>query len=540
MYEQSRWPVVLRPEMPRQLSALLLLQSLWAAPLPCAQRSIIGVSPPNIHALTAPKRKGKNPSRKKGLSGRALDKEIQTLISHSPAVARGHFGFEFMDVNTGRLLAAQNAASFFTPASNTKLYTTALALVRLGVDYRFHTQLRTTTPWKPSQGKPGQGTIGDLQMVGGGDPNLSGRTLPYQPDAPEGDPLTVVKQMADQLYGTGVREITGDVIGIDTRYPHEPYPDGWTVDDSLYTYGTPVSALAVGDSTVSVAIRPTLAGNLAELQIRPAVSHFVFLNQVQTDKSNGAHIHIARDPGSSELVLTGTIGEHAEAWHEDLAVDDPALFAAEALVSAVRERGITVRGSARAQSAGVADIGGTLLAEHVSAPLAQSLQVVNKVSQNLHAEMLLREVAKVQTGVGSLAAGIAERERFLSEAKVTKEGTGFVLEDGSGLARQNLTAPLSTVTLLRYMWLRPEREVWLQSFPVGGRDGSLQHRYHGVAGAERIHGKTGSLAHVNALSGYIEAEHGVLAFSVMVNATSAREAEVRDFIDQLCALFLPL
>ncbi len=522
--------------MLRQLSAFLILQSLCTALLPCANASTLGDYRLRIYGLTAPKRKGKSLSRKKALSGRALDKEIRSLISHSPAIARGHLGFEFMDMATGKVLAAQDSASFFTPASNTKLYTTALALVRLGAEYRFHTQLRTSTPWTP-----GQAIIGDLQIVGGGDPNLSGRTLPYQPDAPEGEPLTVVKQIADQLVRTGVREITGDVIGLDTRYPHEPYPDGWTIDDSLYTYGAPVSALAVGDSTVSVAIHPTSAGNLAELQMRPALSHFVLLNQVQTDRSNGTHIQIARNPGSNELVLTGTIGEHREAWHEDLAVDDPALFAAEAFVSALRERGITVRGSARAQyAAGVADIGGTLLAEHVSAPLAQSLQVVNKVSQNLHAEMLLREVAKAQTGVGSLAAGIAERERFLKEAKVTREGTGFVLEDGSGLARQDLTTPMSTVALLRYMWMRPERGVWLQSFPIGARDGSLQHRLHGVPGAERIHGKTGSLAHVNALSGYIETEHGPLAFSVMVNATSARGSEVREFIDQLCTLFLPL
>ncbi len=517
--------------MRRHLSLLLSLHFGLALPLPAGQ---LFETWKMSGSITAAKRHSKST---KALTGRALDRQIQALIANSPAVARGHLGFEFADVSTGKVLAARDANLFFTPASNTKLYTTALALVRLGADYRFRTQLRTASPWAP-----GQPTIGDLQIVGGGDPNLSGRTLPYQAQAPEGDPLAAIKQMVEQLYAVGIREVTGDVVGLDTRYLREPYPDGWTLDDSLYTYGAPVSALSVNDSTVSVVVQPTSAGELAGLQVHPGVSHLVFLNLVQTDRSAGAHIHIARDPGSNELVLTGTIGEGAPAWHEDLAVNDPALFAAEAMVTVLRERGIAVRGSARAQyTAGVPDVGGTLLIEHVSAPLAQSLQVVNKVSQNLHAEMLLREVGWRQTGVGSLAAGVAEREKFLNEAKITGTGTGFALDDGSGLARQDLTTPMSTVALMRYMWTRPEREVWLQTFPIGAQDGSLQHRFHSISGAARIHGKTGSLSHVNALSGYIETEKGgPLAFSIMVNGTPGHGSDVREFMDQLCALFLGL
>lgn len=165
--------------------------------------------------------------------------------------------------------------------------------------------------------------------------------------------------------------------------------------------------------------------------------------------------------------------------------------------------------------------------------------MVNKVSQNLHAEMLLRELGFAQVGAGTLAAGVAARKAFLAEAGVTEKGTGYVLEDGSGLARQDLITPHSAVALLRYMWSRPERGVWLASLPVGGVDGSLEHRMSKASHAERIHAKTGSLSHVFALSGYAEPGPGKwLAFSILINGATAPEQEVSDFVDQFCALML--
>jgi D-alanyl-D-alanine carboxypeptidase/D-alanyl-D-alanine-endopeptidase (penicillin-binding protein 4) len=153
--------------------------------------------------------------------------------------------------------------------------------------------------------------------------------------------------------------------------------------------------------------------------------------------------------------------------------------------------------------------------------------------------MLFREVAHVMHGVGTIQAARDERQAFLGEIGITPDGSGLALDDGSGLARQDLTTPDSTVALLRYMWQRPDRDVWVQSLPIGGVDGTLQHRFQGIPGADHIHAKTGSLSHVHTLSGYIETEPGKwLAFSIMVNATVGHNQEVLDFIDRLCGLFL--
>lgn len=480
-----------------------------------------------------------------------ISKRIDTLLERSPAVERGDLGYKFVDALTGQILAEGNSRHFFTPASNTKLYTTGLALTRLGPDYKFQTSLRTAGSWKL-----GQAALTDLQLVGGGDPNLSGRPIPYQVDAHDGDPLSILRDLAAQLAAKGVREIDGDVTGVSTRYPDERYPEGWTLDDSIYGYGAPVSALAVNDNIVSLKVGPTMNGELADVQLQPAIGNYILMDEVVTESSRESKIEVIRPPGSNELILRGTIGDRAPIWEQDVAVEDPALFAANAMIDVLEDAGIAVHGAARAEyrdrddgqcaepnapapPPASADQSGVVLASHTSAPLTQVIQVVNKVSQNLHAEMLLREVGHVTRGDGSLACGRAEREKFLGEIGITKEGTGYSLDDGSGLAREDLTTPDSTVSLLRSLWAGPNRYAWIDSLPIGGVDGSLQHRFRAMRNANRIHAKTGSLSNVNALSGYIQTLHGRwIAFSVMVNATPVHSEEIQKFIDRLCALFL--
>ncbi len=446
--------------------------------------------------------------------GNNLRTRIAALEAQFPAVQRAHIGFKFVDIASNAVLAQREAASYFVPASNTKLYTTALALVRLGANYQFQTELRTSAAWSP-----GQTTLPDLQIVGGGDANLSGRVLPYQADTPPGDLLEPLRDLAKKLSDAGIKTIEGDVTGVASRYPGDLYPDGWTIDDSIYEYGAPVSALTFNDNAVTVVLTPGDVGEVPGLTTQPANAPLLFLNQVVTEPGNETHVHFSRAPGSNEGVLSGAIGVSAQPWQQDLAVPDPARWTAGLLIDVLREQGIIVRGEARSRY-DASHNGGTLLVTRQSPPLSEDIAVINKVSQNLHAEMLLREVGFVSQGAGTLRAGLDERTKFLQELGITPETTGVALQDGSGLARQDLTTPDSTVALLRAMWGRPERDVWLASLPIGGVDGSLERRFKGIQGAERVHAKTGSLSHVNAMSGYIETRaHRWLAFSIMVNGS---------------------
>ncbi|MGH9639550.1 MAG: D-alanyl-D-alanine carboxypeptidase/D-alanyl-D-alanine endopeptidase, partial [Bryobacteraceae bacterium] len=256
------------------------------------------------------------------------------------------------------------------------------------------------------------------------------------------------------------------------------------------------------------------------------------------------HIHARRPLGSNELVLWGTIGKAEPAWKQDFAIDDPALFAAQALISVLRDRGIVVRGSARSQythanAAPPPQPATIVLAAHESAPLWEDLQVTNKVSENLHAEMLLREIGFVQCGRGTLKAGLDAGKEFLQQIGLDGSPPQVEFFDGCGLAREDLATPAAIVALLRYMWESPYRELWLQTLPIGGVDGTLQHRCEGIPNPQRVHAKTGSLNHVDALSGYMEVKpHRWIAFSMFVNGTPGDNDEARRFLDSVCALFL--
>ena len=147
------------------------------------------------------------------LTAATLPQRIDQIIATSPAALTAFWGIEIVDLTTGRMLYERNAAHFFVPASNAKLFTTALALTRLGPDFTFQTRVMA------DQSADAEGRIaGSVRLVGGGDPNLSARAIPYKPGPVTGDPLTALQELADQVAARGVKRIDGDIVGDDTWY----------------------------------------------------------------------------------------------------------------------------------------------------------------------------------------------------------------------------------------------------------------------------------------------------------------------------------
>jgi len=479
-------------------------------------------------------------------SAASLAESIERLISSSPVARTAFWGIRVVDLESGRTLYEINPDRYFVPASNTKLFTTALALERLGAAYTFETRVLAAAP-PDSEGR----ISGPLRLVGGGDPNLSGRVLPYRMKAPAGDPLAAIESLADQIAARGVMRVDGGIVGDDTRYVWEPYPDGWGIEDPESDDGPPISALTLNDNVQTIAVRPgAREGDLASISLSPAIEFYRIDNQVRTTApGTERHIEFARLPGSRQARLWGTIPLRDRGLDMLPSVEDPAVYAAMALRQALEERGITVEGGVSARHlypASLEDLkesppapapSGVELAKLVSAPLIEDLKVTDKVSQNLHAELALRAVARARRNVGSLEAGTEERKAFLTEAGIDPEA--YTLYDGSGLARLNLVTPAAVVQLLRYMWTTPQRDAWLSLLPVGGEDGTLSSRFGGTPAAGRIHAKTGSLSHVSALSGYIQRTDGKwLAFSILVNNYNGHTSEVRGVMDRICNLIL--
>ncbi len=465
-----------------------------------------------------------------------LARQIDRALESSPAARRAFWGVRVADPASGKTLYARNDDHFFVPASNTKLFSTALALTRLGPEHVFQTIVRAASP------PDAAGVLrGDLALIGGGDPNLSGRTIPYRKGAATGNPLEAVEALAGQVAARGVRRIEGDVVGDDTAYVWEPYPDGWSLNDAIWEYGAPVSALILHDNAFTLTVRP---GEPARLSLLPPLEHYIIENRVRTDTGMTRHIHIDRLAGSRELKVWGTMAPNDSGYSQLLAIEDPALYAARAFYDALNKRGVSIAGQPVARhrfASSVADLksgaparapGGVELARRTSAPLIESLRIINKVSQNLHAEIVLREVGRVRRGIGSREAGIEELKTFLAEAGLKPDSYHF--EDGSGLSRLTLITPAGVAALLQHMHRSPYREQWVSLLPIGGEDGTLAGRFEGAAAARGIHAKTGTLSHVSALSGYaVSSGRAPLVFSILVNNYNAPSSEIRAVIDRI-------
>jgi D-alanyl-D-alanine carboxypeptidase/D-alanyl-D-alanine-endopeptidase (penicillin-binding protein 4) len=454
--------------------------------------------------------------------GQSLASRIETILG-SGAAARALWGVHVVDAATGRVLCERNAALPMTPASNMKLLTTALALKTFGAEHRFETRVVLTGS-------------GDLVLVGGADPSISGRIYPYVREG-TADPRQRLADLARQVAAAGVTRVEGDLIGDDTLHEHEPWPDGWAAGDVPWEYGAPVSALTYNDNAVSITIRPAReAGEGARVSLKPALGWFTIHNTLRVEAGAKREIRLDRLPGSAVVRIYGTAPPGAAAATQWIAVDDPARFAAEEFRKALLEEGVAVMGAARARHrlAGEpwVEPQGRTVAKRLSPPLAEIVTVVNKVSQNLHAELLLREIGRVKRGRGARSAGVEELESWLISLGADKQE--LALADGSGLSRPALVSPRVITAVLRSMAASADGETFSKSLPVGGVDGTLYARFRGLGDASAIRAKTGTIRHVSALSGYAGPPTGQgVAFSIIANHATAPSQEIRAAIDRI-------
>jgi D-alanyl-D-alanine carboxypeptidase/D-alanyl-D-alanine-endopeptidase (penicillin-binding protein 4) len=460
---------------------------------------------------------------------------VEALLGTAPT-NKGEWGLLIVDAESGETLYEQNADKYFVPASNMKLFTTALALAKLGPEYRFHTTLET------------RGTIssegvlsGDLTLVGRGDPNLSNRKFPYElKEEFDGLPEKALVELADAVVAKGVKEISGDVIGDDSYFPRERYPNGWEIDDMVWEYGAAISAIVVDDNTVALTLTPgEQAGNPVQGTVTPATPDFTVQNEVTTSAADvKPDLTLTREPGANIVVVQGSLPAKSAPRKLVLAIEEPALHAAATLKRLLEERGVKVAGVARARH-DHAELGGdpAVLAEHVSVPLGDAVKLINKISQNLHTEMLLRTVARQNAVWATPDELMKVPADFYAAAGIAP---GDVIQaDASGLSRHDLVTPRAIVTLLGFAqkqsWFGP----YSTSLPVAGVDGTLEDRMKNTLATGRIHAKTGSVEHVRTLSGFAEAPDGRrVIFSFLSNNQGGKSHEAADALTGLCVAML--
>jgi len=483
-------------------------------------------------------------------SRKSVSDRIDAILSASD-LDRGFWGIEVVSLSTGRVVYSHDSGHLFTPASNTKLFTTAAVLALIGPDYSF----RTTVETSGTLDKYGR-LNGDVVLVGRGDPNLSGRELPYNLRTQRNDhPIQVLEQLADSLVQKGVKYVDGDVVADDSYFAFERYGEGWSQDDLVWADGAPVSALTINDNVVFVNILPAdRAGERAFVSITPFADYYHLDNRIiTTPAGTGRKIFINREPGSTQLTLWGNIPTDDAGANEALAIEDPAEFAADLFRQLLEQRGIVVYGKQRTRHTELASLstlsvtalaparGGEeparqnqplVLAAYQSKPVLQDVRVINKVSQNLHAEILLRLLGREKGTAGSVQGGLEVLHGFLHQAGVPDDQ--YVFHDGSGLSRQNLATPHAVVELLRYASTQPWGGAFHDSLPVAGIDGSLAERFPHLDPLAHVFAKTGSLEGVKTLSGYATTERGEsLAFSIFSNNLNLPSKRITDAIDSI-------
>src|SRR5712664_2913850 len=331
-------------KMGRRWAAVILIGAMVAFTSGIAQ---LGAQS-KTKADTAPRgAKKKSAASKKAMA--KFGARADALLGPAPA-SKGEWGLLIADAESGEILYEQNADKYFVPASNMKLFSTALALAKLGPDFRFHTTLETRGAIST------EGVLsGDVALVGRGDPNLSNRRFPYQlKEEFDGPPEKVLAELADALVAKGLKEIAGDVVGDDSYFPREAYPNGWEIDDMVWEYGAAVSAIVVDDNTVAMTLTPgESAGAPVQAVVAPATPDFIVRNDVVTSATETkSDLTLTREPNSRVVVIRGTMPARSTPRKLVLAIHEPAEHAAALLTRLLAERGVKVDGASRSLHVG--------------------------------------------------------------------------------------------------------------------------------------------------------------------------------------------
>lgn len=456
-------------------------------------------------------------------SAAALRRAIDSIVE-GPEFRSAQWGVLVVDPAAGDTLYSRNAGKLFLPASNMKLVTMATAAARLGLDYRWTTTVA-------GRGPISDGVLaGDLLVYGRGDPSVS--------DSARGDAMRPLRDMADSLYARGLRRVTGRLVAAGDAFPGPTIGFGWSWDDLDGPDGAPVDELTFNNGFATLRVRAGASpGHRPVVSTEPARAYppvRVAARTVARDDSaalSAGPLRAVRDTARGSFAVLGAIAAGDSAALPVTFSDPDAAYLA-ALGEALNDRGIAVDGAATDTAATV-----DTLVRVESPTLGELLPAVFKPSQNQMAELVLRTLGLVATGVGradSAARVIGDQLRAWGA-----DSDGYVIRDGSGLARYDLLSPETVVRVLNAM----RRAPWFQTFdaalPVAGVDGTLRHRMRGTPAEGDVHAKTGSLANTRSLSGYVTTAGGrLLVFSLLVNnfaGPPARVGEEQDAIAELLA-----
>jgi D-alanyl-D-alanine carboxypeptidase/D-alanyl-D-alanine-endopeptidase (penicillin-binding protein 4) len=457
----------------------------------------------------------------------ALASQIQAIIDGQNWAA-AEWSVLAVSLDTGDTLFARAPERPLAPASNVKLLTTAAALHYLGPGYRFRTFLIADGPIR-------DGVLdGNVVLYGTGDPSLSDRFF--------GTGTAILERLAEGLVAAGIHHITGDVVGDGTLLPGRGIPADWDPGSLNDWYAAPATALAFNENVFRLRVAAEGEGSPPTVETVPADAGLPVSNQAVTSRRGTRNrLAVVRAHPDDSVTVVGEIPQGSRDVWRQLTVADPETFAATAMKRVIEEAGISVEGQARRArdlrespipqdalwAPGlVASAGPTILASHDSPPLIDLLEVVNKESHNLYAELIFRTIGLQVSGDGSYRGGAEAVEAFLVQ-EVGIAPDQVHLTDGSGLSPTNRVSAGAFVRTLEFMAQSPYWPAFWSTLPEAGNPRELRRMYRTRA-AGNLRAKTGTIERTSSLSGLVRSAAGErILFSILANEVPSTTAAKR-------------
>jgi D-alanyl-D-alanine carboxypeptidase/D-alanyl-D-alanine-endopeptidase (penicillin-binding protein 4) len=430
---------------------------------------------------------------------------------NAPRFTGALWGVQIVSLKTGKTIYSYHPDRLMSPASNSKLYTAALALDTLGGDYRISTPVSATI--LPDD----FGRInGDLIISGRGDPSWKAAKF-WDNFAP----------IVSVLTNADVRSISGDLVVDDTFFQGPPIGSSWCVDDLSEGFGAEMSALSLEDNLTHIRVIPgKTPGETCKLDVVWPDTQITLINRIGTTPPGGrAHLEAYRPPGSKKYYVIGELPAGGGDEDLEVPVPEPALWFGTTLKDVLAQHGIEISGTVRTvawpdlpswNQTNLATLG-----EVSSPPLRDLILGFMKPSQNLEADLIFEHVGeclrklKEPSGDFSEMLAVAGLERFLSAKGIPAE---VHFNEGSGLSRNNLASAAATTALLAAMSTNRWAADFINALPIAGVDGTLRYRMRNTTAYQNVRAKTGTLRWANSLSGYVTTAAGEkLAFSLMLN-----------------------
>lgn len=453
-----------------------------------------------------------------GAGAQTLSESIDTILK-APALQHGLQGVMIRSLKTNQTLYEHNADTLMIPASNFKLLVSASTLEQLGPDFTFKTEVYTS-------GKLENGVLnGDIYIKGGGDPVL------LTPD---------LTDLAGQIKAAGISSVTGSIIADDTLFDNQRLGWGWCWDGFPYYYSAEISALNLNRNTVDVWVTPGKeVGAAAEIKLVPETDYMTIGSSATTGKPGSSKtIWVTRTLGQNTIKVGGSIAQDEKVTRREAPVTmgEPQLYTACIFASQLTKQGIKAEGSVKA---GKVPDTAKVVATHTSPSLSKILALLNKPSDNLIAEVLLKDLGAYVKGTGSYDAGTGVEEEFLK--KIGLDMAELSIVDGSGLSRLDYISARNLVTLLTYMSSSKNSKVFIDSLPIAGVDGSLYSRMKNTSAQKNLRAKTGFVGRVSSLSGYVNTKSGEpLVFSILMNHHLCPKSQATQLQDKICVLLADL